>query len=336
MAFNNPATFKGVTAFQKDNNTNTLLLGVQDFLSWGFLNVGGFQNITRSPAVSGSFSDSHSRYRLRNSDDPSYEEGQVWEGFRNDWVWESGVSYDDTKPIQVSGVWINNNFYLPNDSTYSHFIDYPNGRIVFDYGVPTQSKVEANFTHRTVGITLASENYVQELMFESYDMKDLNTYLMAASGERNQLGNRRLQLPIIALEVANSPARQGYQLGGGDIVYTDILFHIFSDDEFEKNNLRDVLLNQSEKSIHLINRTLMKQDKKYPLQLDRNGSPVKNAKVYTDLIKPSGEGGYRSSTARFDSLISTDMPPVNSWLHRSTVRATFSVITGVNTNIANI
>ena len=336
MAFNNPAKFKGVTAFQKDNISNTLMLGVQDFLSWGFLNVGAFQNITRAPAVSGSFSDAHARYRLRNSDDPSYEEGQVWEGFRSDWVWESGVSYDDTKPIQVSGVWVNNNFYLPNDSTYSHFVDYPNGRIIFDYGIPAGNKVEANFTHRTVGITMASEDYIQELMFNSYDIEDLNSYLISSSGTRSQLGNRRLQLPIIALEMANSPAREGYQLGGGDIVYTDILFHIFSDDEFEKNNLKDVILNQSSKSIHLINRTLMKQNKKYPLQLDRNGTPVKNAKVYTDLIKESGEGGFRWRNARFDKVTCTDMPPVNSWLHRATVRATFSIITGVDTNIADI
>ena len=153
MALNNADKFKGITSIQKDNLSNNLLLGVQDFLSWGLLNIGAFQNITRSPATSGSFADGHSRYRLRNSDDPSYDAGQVWEGFRNDWVWESGVSYQNTKPIQVSGVWIDNYFYEPTDSTYSHFIDYPNGRIVFDYGVPTTKRVETNFTHRTVGVS---------------------------------------------------------------------------------------------------------------------------------------------------------------------------------------
>ena len=95
MAFNNPSQFKGVTSIQKDNLSNNLLLSLQDFLSWGFLQIGGFQNITRSPAVSGSYvPDNVSRYRLRNSSDPSYEAGQVWEGFRNDWVWESGFNYN--------------------------------------------------------------------------------------------------------------------------------------------------------------------------------------------------------------------------------------------------
>ena len=121
MALNNPTLFKGVTSIQKDNLTNNLLLGTQDFLSWGFLNIGGFQNITRSPAVSGSYGRTSDRFRLRNSDDPSYEEGQVWEGFRNDWVWESGFKHNDTKPIPVSGVWVDGYFYSPSDATYSHF-----------------------------------------------------------------------------------------------------------------------------------------------------------------------------------------------------------------------
>jgi len=336
MALNNADKFNGITSIQKDNLSNNLLLGVQDFFSWGLLNIGAFQNITRSPAASGSFPNTHNRYRLRNSDDPSYDAGQVWEGFRNDWVWESGLSYQDTKPIQVSGVWIDNYFYEQNDTTYSHFVDYPNGRIVFDYGVPTSKRVEANFTHRTVGVSLASEKYIQELMFDSFDIEDVDSYLIATSGSRNQLGERRLQLPVIALEMVQSQKRKPYQLGGGSIAYNDILFHVFADNEFEKNNIRDVILNQNEKVFYLIDRAMMKEDKKYPLQLNSLGGPVKNAKMYTDLITASGEGGYRWKQARIESATCTDMPPVNSWLHRSTIRATFSTIMGVNANLGNI
>ncbi len=326
MALNNPTLFKGVTSIQKDNLTNNLLLGTQDFLSWGFLNIGGFQNITRSPAVSGSYGRTSDRFRLRNSDDPSYEEGQVWEGFRNDWVWESGFKHNNTKPIHVSGVWIDDFFYEPNDSTYSHFIDYPNGRIVFDYPLPATKRVEANFSHRTVGITLASEKFVQELMFDSYDVQDLNSYLMSSSGSRNQLGDRRLQLPIVALELGSSRGHRGYQIGGGQIAYNDILFHVFADNEFEKNNIRDIILNQNEKVFYLINRGLMKESKKYPLQLDSLGSAVKNGPMYPDMVRPSGNGGFRWNEARMDNVTCSDMEPVNSWLHRSTIRATFSVI----------
>ena len=201
MALNDSTKFKGITSIHKDNLSNNLLLGSQDFFSWGFLQVGAFQNITKDPAVSGSYSDSHVKTRLRYSTDPSYDAGQIWEGFRNDWVWESGFKYNDVNPIQVSGVWIDGYYYKSDDSTYSHFVDYPNGRIVFDYPVPTTKKVEANFSHRTVGLALSSEKFIQELMYDSYDMEDLNTYLMSSSGARNQLGERRLQLPVVAIEL---------------------------------------------------------------------------------------------------------------------------------------
>ena len=336
MALNNPATFKGVTSIHKENTSNNLLLGLQDFFSWGLLQIGAFQNITKDPAISGSYSDSHSRARLRNSEDPSFDIGQVWEGFRNDWVWESGFKYNDTKPIHVSGIWIDGFFYGSGDTTYSHFVDYPNGRVIFDYGIPTTKRVEANFSHRTVGISLASEKFVQELMFDSYDIEDLDSYLMSASGTRNQMGSRRLQLPVIALELVRSSKSEPFQLGGGRIEYNDVLFHIFSDNEFEKNNIRDVLLNQTEKVIYLVDRGLMKQNKKYPLQLDRNGTPVKNAKNYSDLILPSGDGGFRWQQARFESMSSTDMEPVNSWLHRCTIRGTFSTILDTHGKLGNI
>tara|TARA_R110000824_G_scaffold388762_1_gene584456 strand:+ start:2201 stop:3211 length:1011 start_codon:yes stop_codon:yes gene_type:complete len=336
MAFNNSSTFKGVTSIQKDNLSNNLLLGIQDFLSWGFLNVGGFQNITKDPAVSGSYSNSHSRARLRNSDDPGYDTGQVWEGFRNDWVWESGFKHNDTKPIQVSGIWVDGFFYGSGDNTYSHFVDYPNGRVIFDYGIPTTKKVEANFSHRTVGITLSSEKFVQELMYDSYDTEDLNSYLMSGSGTRNALGQRKIQMPFVALELSRATKSEPFQLGGGRIAYNDVLFHVFSDNEFEKNNIRDALLNQSEKVIYLINRGLMKENKKYPFQLDKNGTPVKNAKNYYDLIIPSGDGGFRGQQARLESMTCTDMEPVNSWLHRCTIRGSISVFTDTYGNLGNI
>lgn len=345
MAFENAIKFKGVTSLFKDGIANTLLLGVQDFFSWGFLNVGGFQNITRrNPAVSGVYgNDLFYRYRLRPSEDPSYEIGQVWEGFRNDWVWESGVSYDGSSPVSVSGVWINDTFYKSDDAAHSHYVDYPNGRVVFDYPIITNTIVETSFSHKTVGVCLGSEKFIQELMYDSYDMQSLDEYLAYASGTRTQLGERRLQLPVVALELVREQKRKGFALGEGQIVYNDILFHVFADNEFEKNNIRDTIMNQNEKVFYLIDRNLMKQssrhnnsDLKYPHQLDYNGTPVASSLMYPTLVSPTGNGGFRDRTARFEEMSSTDMPPVNSWLHRSTVRATFSLIVGGGTNIGQV
>ena len=343
MAFEDAIKFKGVTSLFKEGISNTLLLGVQDLLSWSLLTAGAYQNISRDPPVSGVYGDElFYRYRLRPSDDPSYDFGQVWEGFRNDWVWESGVTYEGTSPIPVSGVWINGNYYKPDDSTFSHHIDFPNGRIVFDFPLNDTQIVEANFTHRTVGVALGSERFIQELMFDSYDMKSLDEYLAHASGDRTQLGERRLQLPVIGIELVKGQKSEPFQLGGARVVYNDILFHIFADNEFDKNNIRDALMSQEEKVFYLIDRDRLKSSTrhnnpalKFPHQLDLNGSPVQSGLMYPSLVSPTGlpARGFRERAARFEGLSSTDMPPVNSWLHRSTIRATFSTILDGATNI---
>lgn len=324
MALNDHTTFKGVTTINRDNLTNNILYGTIDFLKWGFLNVGGFQNITRNPAVSGALGGD--RFRLRNSDDPSYDVGQVWEGFRNDWVWESGFAHEGISPIPVSGVWVDGTFYLPDDATYSHYIDYPNGRIVFDTGVTTTKTVEASFTHRTVGITKSSEEQIQELMFDSYDIETLDAYLLAGSGTRNQLGAARLQLPVIGVEVVKALGHKPYEIGGGQWAFNNVLFHIFADNEEERNNIRDAIVNQNDKTIWIINRGTMKEDDNYPLQLDSLGSPKPSAVMYPDLVAPTGEGGFRWRKINFGNTTADDMEPIHNWLYRSTVKTTFTAV----------
>ena len=319
---NKATEFNGVTHIRKDNLANNLLYGVMDFLQWGFLQVGGFQNITRNPAVTDSFG-TNDRYRLRYSSDPSYTAGQVWEGFRNDWVWESGITFQGINPIRVSGVWIDNSFYGPSDTTYSHYVDYPNGRVIFDTPVDSSKTVSAEFSHRTVGVARASESFIQELLYDSYDMESGHDYTLIGSGTRNQLGQRRLQLPVVGVEVVRSLPPSPYEIGGSEYVYNDVLFHIFADNEDERNDIRDIIVNQNRKVICLINRGSMKEDSNYPLQLDSLGSPKPSAIMYPYLL---GVGGYKWKDVQFTNTVSTDMEPVNRWLHRATVRSTFTAI----------
>jgi hypothetical protein len=324
MALNDPTQFKGITSLYRPNVSENLVYGTMEFLKWGFLQVGGFQNITRSPATSGSFGGN--RFRLRGVNDPSYDSGRVWEGFRSDWVWESGTTYTGMSPIPVSGVWVNNSFYVPGHSGYGHRVDYPNGRIVFNSAIPTDSNVQASFSHRTVGVVKASEPYIQELMFKSFDISNSNEFFATASGTRNRLGSTRVQMPVIGVELVSSGKATPYELGGGQWVRNDLLFHIFTEDESERNHIRDALVNQNEKVFWLINKGLMKETSGYPFQLDSNGSPRPSAKMYPDLVAPTGNGGFAWRSAEIDNVRATDMEPVNNWLYRSTVRATFTVV----------
>jgi hypothetical protein len=97
--------FKGT-----DNVTETKLSGQLEanlklFIDWALLGTGAYTNVTlpASPTTT------PGRHRLRLSDDPSMSSGRVWEAFRKDWVWETGVNRT-VAPISVSGVWVNGSF----------------------------------------------------------------------------------------------------------------------------------------------------------------------------------------------------------------------------------
>ena len=67
--------------------SNILIDNFITFYDWGFLDAGQFYNI--SVPQSGIYGGD--RHKLRLVDSPNYTAGQVWEGYRQNWVWESGI-----------------------------------------------------------------------------------------------------------------------------------------------------------------------------------------------------------------------------------------------------
>ena len=73
-----------------DNTLNTILQdNLVEFFDWALLEKGNFFNI--EIPTSGHYGGD--KHKLRLVDDPNYDSGQVWEGFRSNWVWQSGLSY---------------------------------------------------------------------------------------------------------------------------------------------------------------------------------------------------------------------------------------------------
>ena len=96
------------TKFSKVSNIGDTLLSseiennLKWFLDWSLLGIGGWSNV--NIPTSGAYGGTFDKLRLVN--DPSYTNGQVWEGARKDWVWETGSSYEGYDPIQISGVYL--------------------------------------------------------------------------------------------------------------------------------------------------------------------------------------------------------------------------------------
>ena len=110
-------------------------------------------------------------------------------------------------------------------------------------------------------------------------------------GKWNIPPESRLQLPAIAIEVVPTRKFVGYQLGGGQWVYTDVLFHCIAEDEITRNKLIDIVSLQNNKSIYLYNSNKINSNLEYPV--DYRGKVNPSALRYPDMLNKYKSGKLR-------------------------------------------
>jgi hypothetical protein len=264
---------KGFSQLGESTVTNDVVENLMSYLSWGLLQAGNFTNVTIP--TTGVYSGLD--HVLTMVPDSGYDRGQVWGGFRKDWVWESGVgalvSTDDSSP-GVSGVYVDNTFYdTSTTGTYSHFIDHPNGRVVFDSAIATSAAVHAEFSYKTVTIQRANG-----LPWFAKVQADSERSDKAVP---NELPQNRIQLPVIGIEVIPGRNFEGYQLGGGSYCYTDLLIHCVAETDYERDHLVDIVSFQNQKDLRMYNLNTIVDSGALPL--DYRGVPASGAGRFPDL-----------------------------------------------------
>lgn len=306
--------FKGVTALGDSLISDQFEANLVAFFNWSFLQVAGFFNVTfPAPGTS-----------LRVVSDPDYNLGQVWEGYRKDWVWETGVPCGtEYLPIAISGVWVNGVFQPPGSG---YFIDYPLGRVVFaGSGIAATGTVAVEYSFRRVTMATSDVEWFQNLQFDTLDLagSQLAQFEEVASGAWNVLAVNRVQLPAIVVEAVNRVRMTGLEIGSGARVHEqDILFHILAETPFDRKQLHDICINQWQHRFVLFDKNAIEDANAWPL--DANGSPVANPLNYPQLIAPTGQGGYWYRICYISDMKSepqTSLPP----LYRATCRGTFEV-----------
>ena len=249
------------------------------FFDWGVLNAGSFFNV--SVPTSGQYGGN--KHQLRLVQDPNYSLGRVWEGYRSNWVWQSGLD-TSVQPIQVSGVRVANTFYpLSTVGTYSHIVDYPNGRIIFNSPIPTGSVVTCQYTHKWINVVnIDKVPWFKELQYNSNRI-DSSYISQVGSGDWFGLGQTRLQMPIIAVEMSNGGYSTPYALGGGKWVYRRGVFHVFSEDEQTSKRLADMIQAQADKTIFMVDLDAVGSSNRFPL--NPAGSIASGALTYPQMIE---------------------------------------------------
>lgn len=320
---------KGINNIFDATLNNELQDNIIEFFDWGLLEKGNYFNVT--VGETDPYGNDYSE--LRMSSHPHYASGQVWEGFRKNWVWQSGiippngidpplVGTNNSIP-GISGVYINDTFY-PSDTTggYAHSVDYFNGRVIFDEPIPSDSKVQAEFSYKYINIVYANAlPWIREVQYRTDGL--VGNFETQNKGEFDLLPEMRVQLPAIAVEIVPRRTATGYQLGGGQIVYTDILFHCLAEDEMTRNKLVDIVSFQNDKTIFMFNTNDIVNNGAFPL--DHNGIPSSGALSYPNLLNT-----YKGNRLRFRNSIVQGMELINSNFYSGIVRMTTEVI---NTSI---
>ena len=110
----------------------------------------------------------------------------------------------------------------------------------------------------------------------------------------------RLQLPAIAIEVVASRRFKAYALGGGQWVYTDVLFHCIAEDEITRNKLVDIVSLQNNKTIYLYNSNKIDENLEYPT--DYRGKINPSALRYLDLLSKYKSGKLRMTDGTVQNI----------------------------------
>jgi hypothetical protein len=309
------STFNLVNDIGERSHTAILEDNLKSFLDWSFLNIGGFINVTipDSGIQGGVF------HQLKLVKDPTFSDNRVWEAPRKDWVFETEVVHNDSSPIAISGIYLNNTF-LPaptGSGNYGYSINYPLGRIVFNKSVGPNSKVELDYSYRYVQTYKANESvWWKELEEQSYNPVNFKN-----DGDYNITANHRVQLPAIIIELIPRTVLTPYELGTTtNIILQDVLFHIFTENPVQRDNIVNILLLQKDKSLRLYDIT--KVIKNNVESLNYYGQPNPNRMNYGQLLN---EPNYLTQYYNFKNIVVSELNTISSSLYNGILRCSIEI-----------
>jgi len=261
----------GITGPSQQTLLPQLKTNVAEFFNWGLLGRGFFAQISGN--ISGAYGGNYAQLRLVN--DPNYTLGQVWEGSRINWVWETGVE-NGYSPTIPSGVYVNSTFYpATGTGTYAHNISYPLGRVVFNTAISTTGIVKCFHSEKRFQIGTEDQPWAKEIIF--------NTYRVDQASGTQILGQNRVQMPSLIIGAVANREQYGMAIGGGQWVDQDLYFLICAETPWDRDKLVDVVTYQNDKTIRSYNTETVAASGRYPLDL--NGFRNSSGWVYPDLIR---------------------------------------------------
>jgi len=284
-------TLKGFNSISDTDVQSAILQNVISFFDWGFIDKGAFSNVRLNTADIRA----KNKSKLKLVTDPNYTNGQVWSTFRENLVWESGVSCT-TQPVQISGVYVNGAFKTPTTSGYQHYVDYTHGRVIFSSAISTSSVVNMEYSYKDIYFT--TDDIIPLVKSLQENSHVITSDFTANSGDWNILERTKTQMPLVSIEI--SPRTRFKPLELGNSAYwmeTDILMHVLAEDSEAARKLSNFISYQIDKTIWMFDINLIASSGAFPI--DYRGAKTSHPLTYPSLVKHNNDGGYRYNKLTF-------------------------------------
>ena len=323
-------SFFSVDSFTEKSLLTNLEINMKAFLNWGFLNVGAYINVDIPTNNIHNFG----QHILKATKDQNRPNRVVWQSPHKDWVYESGICFKDEQPNAFSGVYVDSSFYPAptGNSTLSYTVDYPNGQIIFDQPVTTNTSVQASYSYKQVQIYNSNEfPGWKEIQF-GVDQNSNNQFNKYDQGDFATAAEHRVQLPAIVIEADSREKSTPFRLGDHYlIIKQDILLHVVAENKIDRHKIVDAIRYQKDRHIWLYDINRVVEDKVYELNL--NGSINPNGKNYETIVNLDS---YRWHLARISDIQISDMVFYHMNLFGSTVRLSLEFIHNPSTQACEI
>jgi len=307
--------FQGLCSISDDLLLNIVEANFKTFFDWAFLDLGAWFDAEINEYTINSSTVQQSQ--LIPVVDEAYTDGQVWQGIRKDWVYETGC-HQSLSPIDITHLTVNGvvHNYPGGDFT----INYPEGRVIFDSPLDINASVLMEYSYRNVQVYRASDaSWFNEIQYGSFNNSNPDIQRME-DGNWSIGSNQRIQLPAIIIEPFSRSNSIPYQIGSRELVISqDVGFYILAETKNERNKLLDIIRLQQGMIIQLYNTNDVAQNEAFPLgpTLDKNLSGL----MYPQLVQK-----YPYKRCYLKSINLYEIESVNPNFHQGLARATMEII----------
>lgn len=272
---------KGFPDIRKTLLTQTIAENLKDWFRWGFLESEAFTNV---PVTSPGVDDPYAQEKMFPVHMEGVVDGTIWQAVNTDWVYETGLEVA-SQPTIASGVYVNGTFYPTSTTTgtYSHYINFPGGQVIFDNPLPLTAVVQVDYAWRWISLYDQNVPWFRDVVFDAL-LIEQQANTTNGQGVISLLDQFRVQPPLVVVEPVMTRRMKGLELGSGaQTIYQDVLFHIITERSEERNNLLDIITFQKDKTFLLYDVNARRAADDY--ELDWRGMTRPGKSMYPQLVE---------------------------------------------------